>query len=95
MCDTDYRGPYPYNVTCPKIINLSNQRTTTPRPFTLFFMVKIGLRTAWLGPFYLSVAVGLCRFVHLSELLAVARHEDRDFTRRLGKMQQCPVHFLL
>jgi hypothetical protein len=37
----------------------------------------------------------LCRFVHAAELLTVTRHEHRDFTRRLGKMQQCPVDFLL
>ncbi len=37
----------------------------------------------------------LCRFIHAAELLTVARHEHRDFTRRLGKMQQRPIHFLL
>lgn len=37
----------------------------------------------------------LCRFVHLSELLTVARHEHGDLARRLGKMQQRPVHFML
>ena len=37
----------------------------------------------------------LCRLVYFPELFTVARHEHRDFTRRLGKMQQRPVHFLL
>ena len=37
----------------------------------------------------------LCRFDYATELLTVACHEHRDFTRRLRKMQQRPVHFCL
>ena len=37
----------------------------------------------------------LRRFVHLPKLLTVASHEHGDLTRRLGNMQQGPIHFLL
>ena len=37
----------------------------------------------------------LCRFDYATELLTVACHEHRDFTWRLRKMQQRPVHFCL
>jgi hypothetical protein len=37
----------------------------------------------------------LCRFVHLPKLLTVAGHQHRNCSRRLGKMEQRPVHFVL
>ena len=37
----------------------------------------------------------LCCLVCFAERFTVARHEYRDFTGGLGKMQQGPVHFLL
>jgi hypothetical protein len=37
----------------------------------------------------------LCRFVHLPKLLTVAGHQHRNFSRRLGNMEQRPGHFKL
>jgi hypothetical protein len=36
----------------------------------------------------------LCRFVHLPKLLPVAGHQHRHCSRRLGTMEQRPVHFV-